>query len=136
MVEPDLRKRMKAALAVGHGDAPCYLEDGYPVHAGTRNPGLSREKAPVASGRADQPVPSMFPPVAEGSPRRRQRSKDRTASQMAGFARSEAGGTGSPERVAAFAPSAHSGFSRVWPSWQGRRNSIDDPRRGRDECRT
>ena len=39
MVEPDLRKRMKAALAVGAGDAPCYLEDGYAVQPGREIPG-------------------------------------------------------------------------------------------------
>jgi 8-oxo-dGTP diphosphatase len=39
MVEPDLRKRIEAALAVGAGDAPCYLEDGYPVQPGREIPG-------------------------------------------------------------------------------------------------
>ncbi len=39
MVEPDSRKRMKAALAVGTGDAPCYLENGHPVRTGRENPG-------------------------------------------------------------------------------------------------
>ncbi len=39
MVEPDLMKRMKAALAVGIGDAPSYLEDGLPVPPGREIPG-------------------------------------------------------------------------------------------------
>ncbi len=46
MVEPDLRKRMKAALAVGAGDSPCYLENGHPMRHRPRKSGLSREKRP------------------------------------------------------------------------------------------
>ncbi len=39
MVEPDLRKRMEAALAVGTGDSPSYLENGHPMHTDRENPG-------------------------------------------------------------------------------------------------
>ena len=39
MVEPELRKRVEAALAVRSGDGPCYLEDGHPVWPVRENPG-------------------------------------------------------------------------------------------------
>jgi ADP-ribose pyrophosphatase YjhB (NUDIX family) len=38
IVEPELRKRMEAALAVRFEDAPCYLEDGHPVWPERENP--------------------------------------------------------------------------------------------------